>query len=721
MIFIRGVSMRDLIPTPASWRRRAVRVAASPALTVLAALTFLGAPLAAAAGPAPQTAPIVAADADRAEAARLEAEAIALRDAGDLLEADLRVADLIPIELRLYGPDSDLLANSHGFRADLALQRHDPATAAGHLRAELAIRQRRQDVGGVASTSLRLVEALTRAGQSADAEAALIDAWGPFTRTFSPSLPMARDAVDGLVLALARSGNAPAASDLLSRLTTASEAQPVDTENWLITTGGRLVAAEPSGLGLADLGLDLLRQAVERRQARDAEPQWQAEAWGRLAEGQADVFDWAAAARSRRHALTLWERTRSREAQARESAYLGRALLEAGEEAEAYRLLTQARTAFRARAFAEADRAYVAVHLARAALATGRDEEGDRLSQEAMALRTSGPAADPDALRLVLEVRADLMIRRNRLDEAEALLGQARELALAHDPSGAAVSVIDSNLSGLRGLQGRNADAESLARASIEDVAARYGPRSPQLVVVLANLATQLSNAGQDDRALPLIRQAVDIQREVAAGLTEGPEVRQLLSMEYKLGRILGGTGASGESLTLLRSVHRRSERALGRSDVVTIDSGVQAGLLMMQAGELHEAEALLRKMALLAASTRGAESYDMIDVLQIHSAVLYALGRYDECLTVMRRVLAISDAAAPRWPRTRIDVMTNTAKTMMELDRNEEAVALLRRAGALALDRNMRAGAAGGGERAMSRQPFAVLVRAAWQGAQGA
>jgi tetratricopeptide (TPR) repeat protein len=665
---------------------------------------------------ASQTAALAGSDADRAEAARLEAEAIALRDAGDFLAADRRVADLIPIELRMYGPDSDLLANSHGFRADLAFSRNDPAAAALHLRQELVIRQRRSDVGGAATSGLRLVEALVAAGQISDAAAELRRFWPTFTTTFSPNLPMAQRAVDGVVLGLARSGDQAGAGRLLDDLVAAAGNDDMGRERWFQDTGDRLIAADQSALGVA-----MLRRAVDSRAARNAPAEWRAEAWGRLADGQGMAFDWASAARSRRAALDLRERSGSSRNREREAAYLGRALLEAGENAEAYQRLSAARTAFQGRDYDDGDRAYVAVHLARAALATGREEEADRYSREARAMRTSGPAADPNGLRLALEVRADLMMRQNRLEEAETLLGQARELALAHDVTGTAVSVIDSRISDLRGLQGRTQDAEALARSSIEDVAARFGPRSPQMVVVLGNLATQLSNAGQFERAVPLVRQAADIQREVAAGRTEGPEVRELLGIEYKLGRVLGAAGRQDEGLALLSSVNRRAERALGRSDVVTIDSGVQAGYLMMQLGRLSEAEVQLRKMARLAEAARGAESYEMIDVLQLHSAALFGLGRYEECLVVMRRVLALSEAVAPRWPRTRIDVMTNTAMTLIELDRTSEAIALLRRAGELAMERNARAGAAGSGEAAMSRQPFVILVRAAWEGAHGA
>lgn len=663
---------------------------------------------------APQTA-LAGSDADRAEAARLEAQAIALRDAGDFLAADRLIADLIPIELRMYGPDSDLLANSHGFRADLAFSRNDPAAAALHLRQELAIRQRRSDVGGAATSGLRLVEALVAAGQISDAAAELRRFWPTFTTTFSPNLPMAQRAVDGVVLGLARSGDQAGARRLLDDLVATAGNDDVARERWFQNAGDRLVSA-----GQFALGVSLLRSAVDSRVARNAPADWQADAWGRLAEGQSMAVDWAGAARSRRAALALRERASSRENRDRESTYLGRALLEVGEDAEAYRRLSAARIAFQGGSYDDSDRAYVAVHLARAALETGRDEEADRFSREAEAMRTSGPAADPNGLRLALEVRADLMIRQNRLDEAEALLARARELAVAHDPTGNAASVIDSRVSDLRGLQGRTQDAEALARSSIEDVAARFGARSPQMVLVLGNLATQLSNAGQHDRAVPLVRQAVDIQREVAAGRTEGPEVRELLGIEYKLGRILGSAGRQDEGLALLSAVHRRAEQVLGRTDPVTIDSGIQSGYLMMQLGRLSGAEVQLRKMARLAEAARGAESYEMIDVLQLHSAALYGLGRYDECLAVMRRVLALSEAAAPRWPRARIDVMTNTAMTMIELGRTGEAIALLRQAGVLARERNTRAGASGAGETAMSRQPFVILVQAAWRDAHG-
>ena len=652
---------------------------------------------------------------DQVEAARLEAEAIALRDAGDFAGSDRRIADLIPIELRLYGPDSPLLANSWAFRADLALARGDADAAAMHLAEEAAIRSRGGDVGGAASAALKRVEALTKAGRLADAEAQLTAVWPSFARDFDPDQEMARSAIDGLAMALSGEGRVDSARELVLRLSTDVGGDDLAREQWLQSAAERMTAA-----GRFPLGVGLLRHVVDRRVARGASPDWQAEAWGRLADAQGGAFEWADASRSRRAAVDLWGRAGNQAYRARENAYLGRALLEAGETAEAYQRLSEAWAAVDSSTAAE-DRAYLAVHLARAALATGDVVLGDRLSVEAVDLRRQGPAADPMGLRLALEVRADVMVHGGRFDEAERLLGEAREIALANDPTGPTVSVIDSMLSEIRGTLGRNADAESLARASIEDVADRFGPRSPQMVVVLGNLATQLSNSGEFDRALPLARQAVDIQRDVAAGRSDGPEVRDLLNAEYKLGRILGGAGDHEESLDLLNDVHLRAGQALGRRDAIFIDSGVQAGYLLMQMGRTSDAEIQLRKMARLAEAARGADSHDLIDVLQLHSAALFGLGRYRECLAVMQRVMALTEAAAPRWPRTRIDVMTNTALTLARLDRTGEAIDLLRKAGDLALARNAQAGASGGGETSMSRQPFVVLVQVAWAGANGA
>lgn len=676
------------------------------------AMLTIGAPSAHAA-PSPQAALQTptdpAQDIDRAEAARLEAEAVALRDARDFAEASRRIGDLIPIELRLYGPSSELVANSHAFRAEMARLQGDFVGEAAHLRLEQGVRGGLPDEAAKIDVAFRLTRALTAAGDLAAAEAALLPAWSDYTAQFSPTLPTARQTVDPLVAATIRTAGRDEAKRLLAALDEPLKAIPDQRERWLKANAETLMAAQQQAVAAV-----LLQELAESRRERNATAAQQAEAWSQLADALGQAFEWPAAAEARRLALAQRERTRGGDVE-RESAYLGRALLESGENAEAYERLTRARAAFRGRRFNDRDRAYALVHLARAALETGRIAEGDALSLEALADRQDDGDADSSGLRLAMEVRADTLAAMNRFPEAEALLAEALALARADDPDGDAASVIESNLSGLRGVQGRRQDAEVLARRAVEDVSTRFGPESPQMVVVLGNLAVALSNSGEFERATPLIEKAVAIQRRVAGDATSGPAVRDLLSAEFKMGRIYGSAGRDEEAMTVLSDVHERAGRILGRTDDIAVDSGVQTGLLLIRAGRRSEAEVLLDKMVRQAELAHGPDSVELVEVLQLHAYALYELRRYPAALAAMRRMMGLLDAAAPRWPGTRIEARTNTAQVLIQLDRPAEALVLLREAGAMALERNARHAREGGDETGIVRTPFQNLVQAAW------
>jgi tetratricopeptide (TPR) repeat protein len=81
----------------------------------------------------------------RAELTRLETEALARIDAGEPAQADALLEQLLVLELRVYGPDHPLVANTHAFRADLAERGGDLARAEVLRRLELPVREEAGD------------------------------------------------------------------------------------------------------------------------------------------------------------------------------------------------------------------------------------------------------------------------------------------------------------------------------------------------------------------------------------------------------------------------------------------------------------------------------------------------------------------------------------------------------------------------------------------------
>ncbi|MFT4955465.1 MAG: tetratricopeptide (TPR) repeat protein [Brevundimonas sp.] len=128
-----------------------------------------------------------ASETDRTELMRLETEALALVDAGDAAGADALLDQLLTLELRVYGPDHPLVANTHAFRADLAERGGDLARAEALRRLELPIRERAGDALALAETQRALGALLVAGERHAEALAVLEPAHAVMAAQLEPA------------------------------------------------------------------------------------------------------------------------------------------------------------------------------------------------------------------------------------------------------------------------------------------------------------------------------------------------------------------------------------------------------------------------------------------------------------------------------------------------------------------------------------------------------
>lgn len=130
--------------------------------------------------------PVAASANDREALVRLEAEAIALSNAGRYREAEAKMAALLPIEQRVYGPYDPGVGNTHESRGWLLERVGDATAAEPHRRAALGVWQAGVDAVLVARAHVYLGANLMMQSRYAEAVAEMepsVDvaqaAWGP--------------------------------------------------------------------------------------------------------------------------------------------------------------------------------------------------------------------------------------------------------------------------------------------------------------------------------------------------------------------------------------------------------------------------------------------------------------------------------------------------------------------------------------------------------------
>jgi tetratricopeptide (TPR) repeat protein len=229
------------------------------------------------------------------------------------------------------------------------------------------------------------------------------------------------------------------------------------------------------------------------------------------------------------------------------------------------------------------------------AVNSGDLPKAQRLADEALAgCEANKPRADECYILLV--VQADLLIRQNRPEAAEA--GTRRALEIAErvvGPDSADAMAVLGMLNAILNMRGRLADQEAVLRRIIAVSRARTGEASPQTLVTTIQLAGNLSLRSRHTEGEALLR-------PILARLRTNPDADRGLLAET-LNALSGPVGAAGrlaEAEGYQREAYHLLQGMLGENHPSTLIVMIGlAGTLESQDKD-EEARALVERVVAL-------------------------------------------------------------------------------------------------------------------------
>ena len=180
-----------------------------------------------------------------------------------------------------------------------------------------------------------------------------------------------------------------------------------------------------------------------------------------------------------------------------------------------------------------------------------------------------------------------------------------------------------SNLAALYYAQGRNEEAEPLLREALQLQREALGPRHPSTLTSMAILANLYHAQGRDGEAEPLLREALQLQRE-----TLGPGHPITLTIMGSLAVLYQAQGRYGEAEPLYREALQLQRETLGPRHPSTLASMSGLASLYQKQGRYDEAEPLHREALKGIQAALGPAHPDTV-AMQLNGALnLIALGR---------------------------------------------------------------------------------------------
>jgi serine/threonine protein kinase/tetratricopeptide (TPR) repeat protein len=268
------------------------------------------------------------------------------------------------------------------------------------------------------------------------------------------------------------------------------------------------------------------------------------------------------------------------------------------------------------------------------------------------------------------EARGNTVTAREILDKA------AKEIdtGLSNDPQLQAkmMHTMAVTYDGL-GLYSR---AQPLLERALEIQRRTLGPRNPDTLKSMAELASVRASEGHYAESEKLIREILDTRRRVL-----GPEHPDTLSSMNDLAVALRGEGRYAEAENLERETLDIQRRVLGPDDRYTLISMSNLALTLMDEGQYAESEKLNRQILDIRRRVFGPEHPDTLKSMTNVAVALMDEGRYAEAETLERETLDIqSRVLGPEHPET-LREMGYLALTLMDEGRYAEAEKLERQA----------------------------------------
>jgi serine/threonine protein kinase/Tfp pilus assembly protein PilF len=247
---------------------------------------------------------------------------------------------------------------------------------------------------------------------------------------------------------------------------------------------------------------------------------------------------------------------------------------------------------------------------------------------------------DDERLQRSLIRLAQLRDDQGRLEESEALILEALELARASDPDSAVVAGMVAMLAWAQSRQGREEEAERNFRAALPLLLEAYGPEHQLVLSCQNNLQNLLWKQGRFAEAAPIVVELAEVRERVL-----GSEHPDTLLSRHNRTLLWEREGRMAEAEQELRAVLDARRRVLGPDHPHTLDSLQALGISMRRQGRYDEAVLILVEAVEASVRVLGEQHPQTATCLRHLGLALWQGGRPDEAEAPLERAVAASSA----------------------------------------------------------------------------
>lgn len=299
----------------------------------------------------------------------------------------------------------------------------------------------------------------------------------------------------------------------------------------------------------------------------------------------------------------------------------------------------------------------------------GRMEEAAAKYQEALEAERRVFGDHHEYTLGTMNCYAPLLSDMGRLEEAHALFEDTvagrTELLGAEHPS---TLLARQNLAQSHYRLGRVREAAAIQAECAPIFDRVLGPTHPWTVSNATNLATSLARLGRTEEAEAICRSLL----EHLAAIPDND--LSLLITRLALGRTLIAGDEHAQAVSLLREVYADSLEIFGPDGRRTLAIRTTLAEALAGAGDLDEAESILREVIAMHESAGNVSSTDLTTARLDLSAILLERGHLEEARAQAERARAAAAESAPEghWLHARADL--ELGRALLALDRPAEA-----------------------------------------------
>jgi len=271
----------------------------------------------------------------------------------------------------------------------------------------------------------------------------------------------------------------------------------------------------------------------------------------------------------------------------------------------------------------------------------GLYDQARPLLQRAVTTRRTLQAVAPGDLSDSLGHQGELLYRVADYAAAEQDYRDAIRIESAHPNDRNNPAQLADSLYGLGKLlaaQGRYPEAEKNLREALRLQQGIYGASDPRVAATLKDLARELSDSGDLNAAIPLMRSAVAMQRQLRGG-EPYPDLAEVLN---DMGVLLWRHGDLDEAEKFYRESLAMKRKLLGDKHPEIAAGLENVAMSLQDKGDLAGAEDMYRQSLSMRRELMGENHPDVAQTLMNLASLQYDRGNTGEAIANMREVLAI-------------------------------------------------------------------------------